>query len=127
MEIDPRQNRIVWKYEAAGRSWRFYSRSRGSVQRLPNGNTLISEDNTGRIFQVSPDANHPDGGAIVWEYVAFNTHDNPLWALARAQAYSYDFCSKLETLPRSEMRVTPPLGVDWQLAPDAMRSEAEGD
>ena len=121
VEIDPVENRIVWKYEASGRSWRFFSRSRGSVQRLPNGNTLISEDNTGRIFQVRPDENHPDGGEVVWEYVAFNAHENPLWALARAQAYPYDFCQQLMDLPRSELRVTPPSGSEWKIQPDAMR------
>ena len=126
VEIDPSTNRIAWKYEAAGRAWRFYSHSRGSVQRLPNGNTLISEDNTGRIFQVRPDEDHPDGGEIVWEYVAFNSDENPLWALARAHVYPYDYCSELEKLPRSELRVTPPVPSEWKLKPDVQReSEAE--
>ena len=126
VEIDPSTNRIVWKYEAAGRAWRFYSHSRGSVQRLPNGNTLISEDNTGRIFQVRPDEDHPDGGEIVWEYVAFNSDENPLWALARAHVYPYDYCSDMEKLPRSELRVTPPVPSEWKLKPDVQReSEAE--
>ena len=48
----------------------------GAVQRLlTNGNTLVSEDTQGRIFQVRPDENHVDGGEIVWEYVAFNTDE----------------------------------------------------
>ena len=34
----------------------------GSQQRLPNGNTLISETNNGRILEVTRDAD------VVWEY-----------------------------------------------------------
>ena len=32
-------------------------------QKLPNGNILINEAETGRFFQVTPD------GEIVWEYI----------------------------------------------------------
>jgi len=35
----------------------------GSCQRLPNGNTLITESNPGRAFEVTPDQK------IVWEYI----------------------------------------------------------
>ncbi|RMD87150.1 MAG: hypothetical protein D6808_01905 [Candidatus Dadabacteria bacterium] len=59
LEINPQTKKIEWKYEA-GKS--FFSRSAGTAQRLPNGNTFISEDTTGRIFEVTPD------GKIVWEY-----------------------------------------------------------
>ena len=34
----------------------------GSVQRLPNGNTLISESEKGHVIEVTPDKE------IVWEY-----------------------------------------------------------
>jgi hypothetical protein len=43
LELDPIANRVVWKYEDDT----FYSRMRGSVQRLPNGNTLITESDSG--------------------------------------------------------------------------------
>jgi hypothetical protein len=33
------------------------------AQRLPNGNTLITEGMHGRIFQVTP------SGEVVWEYL----------------------------------------------------------
>ncbi len=121
VEIDPSTNRIVWKYETAGRTLRFHSHSRGSVQRLPNGNTLISEDNTGRIFQVKPDDTHPDGGEIVWEYVAFNSDQKPLWSLARAHAYPYDYCDRFADLPRSELKVSSPDADAWKLKPDILR------
>jgi len=67
LEIDPTTKQIVWEY--SGRSsqqpdWGFYSPIVGSVQRLPNGNTLIDEGTNGRLFQVTPN------GDIVWEYVS---------------------------------------------------------
>ncbi|MET7972912.1 hypothetical protein ABZW44_07445 [Streptomyces mirabilis] len=34
-----------------------------SAQRLPNGNTFITEGSFGRLFEVAPD------GDVVWEYV----------------------------------------------------------
>lgn len=59
LEIDPTTKEIVWKYED-GKN--FFSNSAGSVQRLPNGNTFISEDLSGRVFEVTPE------GETVWEY-----------------------------------------------------------
>jgi hypothetical protein len=35
----------------------------GAAERLPNGNTHITESATGRLFEVTP------GGDVVWEYV----------------------------------------------------------
>ena len=123
LEIDPIQKRIVWKYEAKGRALCFFNRSRSAAQRLPNGNTLISADNKGRLFQVRPDKDHMDGGEIVWEFVVFNTDEHPLWATARSNMYPYDFCPKMAELPRSQMRVTPPKPSEWQIAPDELRKK----
>lgn len=53
---------IVWSY-AAENPADFYSKTCGSNQRLPNGNTLITESDYGRAFEVTPD------GTVVWEYV----------------------------------------------------------
>ncbi len=61
LEVDPRDGRIVWRYgEQEGQH--FYSNVRGSVQRLPNGNTLITDSNHGRVFEVTTD------GRMVWEF-----------------------------------------------------------
>ncbi|MBI1313757.1 hypothetical protein GC176_20895 [bacterium] len=46
-----------------GPNGNFYAPIISSVQRLPNGNTLIDEGTTGRAFEVTP------AGDIVWEYV----------------------------------------------------------
>jgi len=40
----------------------FYSNSRASQQRLPNGNTLITESNSGRVIEVTRE------GELVWEW-----------------------------------------------------------
>lgn len=60
LEIDPtNDNAIVWSY--APRSG-FYSETRGSNQRLENGNTLITESDRGYVFEVTPK------GDIVWKF-----------------------------------------------------------
>lgn len=60
LEIDPVSHKLVWSYAAAN----FYSFNIGSAQRLPNGDTLIDEGATGRVFEVTPAKD------IVWEYMA---------------------------------------------------------
>jgi hypothetical protein len=62
IEFDPFSQEMVWSYEGAPGS-PFYSETCGSNQRLPGGNTLITETDYGRAFEVTP------GGDIVWEYV----------------------------------------------------------
>jgi hypothetical protein len=61
VELDPLRNKIVWEYQPDPPQ-HFFSVSRGSSQRLPNGNTLITESDKGRVFEVTP------GGEIVWEF-----------------------------------------------------------
>lgn len=61
LEIDPVEKRIVWEYQADPPE-KFYSRTRGSNQRLPNGNTLICESERGRVFEITPT------GEVVWEF-----------------------------------------------------------
>ena len=56
---------IVWSYAADG----FYSRIFSGVQRLPNGNTFITEGSHGRLIEVRPD------GEVVWEFVNPKTRD----------------------------------------------------
>ena len=61
LEIDPLTGQIVWEYEADPPE-SFYTLSKGSIQRLPNGNTLLAESDNGRAFEVTSD------GEIVWEF-----------------------------------------------------------
>jgi hypothetical protein len=62
IEFDPVTKEIVWEYHGK-EPQDFHSNSCGANQRLPNGNTLITETDRGRAFEVTPD------GEIVWEYV----------------------------------------------------------
>jgi hypothetical protein len=65
LELDPQSGEVAWSY--AGSAERpFFSQSCGAAERLPNGNTLVSESDAGRAFEVTPD------GKIVWEY--YNPH-----------------------------------------------------
>jgi hypothetical protein len=66
LEIDPVKKEIVWQYtgENSGRpTWSFFSSFVSSARRLPNGNTLIDEGMSGRLFQITRE------GDIVWEYM----------------------------------------------------------
>ncbi|WLE98566.1 MAG: arylsulfotransferase family protein [Candidatus Electrothrix communis] len=68
IEINDEKN-IQWEYSSVQNvqsAWHFYSFNRSGAQRLPNGNTLICEATSGRIFEVTVD------GEIVWEY--FNSY-----------------------------------------------------
>jgi len=62
LEIEPIRKKIVWQYKADPPK-SFYSPSRGSNERLANGNTLIAESDSGRAFEVTR------GGRIVWEFI----------------------------------------------------------
>ena len=63
VEVDPDSSEIVWQYEGLPRV-SFFTHFTGGAQRLPNGNTLITEGMTGRLFEVTP------ANEIVWEYVS---------------------------------------------------------
>lgn len=97
LEINPLTLELVWSYAAP----RFFSTNISGAQRLPNGNTLVTEGAGGRVFEVTTD------GAIVWEYM------NPLFAgprssndVYRAYRLPYDW---IPQLPKPvEKAVTPP-------------------
>lgn len=61
LEVEPCQKTIVWEYRGDPPE-AFFSLSRGASQRLPNGNTLITESDNGRVFEIDAD------GQIVWDY-----------------------------------------------------------
>lgn len=61
VEIDPLSGRIVWQYGGtAGAD--LFSKTLGSCQRLPNGDTLITESENGRALEVTR------AGRTVWEF-----------------------------------------------------------
>lgn len=63
-EIDTSLGSIVWSYTHQG----FWSKMYCGATRLPSGNTLICDSDTGIFFEVTVD------GAIVWQYQAQDTN-----------------------------------------------------
>jgi len=98
LEIDPTTLAIVWQYTPKEAGFvvpldaaRFYSPFISSAQRLPNGNTLITEGSDGRIIEVTEDHK------LVWEYIS------PYWGsgglglnlVYRAYRYPYAWVPQL--------------------------------
>ncbi|MGD0780497.1 MAG: aryl-sulfate sulfotransferase [Dehalococcoidales bacterium] len=69
LELDPVTLEIKWQYPppAFGMN-RLYSALVSSAQRLPNGNTLITEGNSGRIIEVTAEQ------GTAWEYISPYQH-----------------------------------------------------
>ena len=98
LEIDPTTLEIVWQHtpKEAGLTHpvdnsRYYSPFISSAQRLPNGNTLITEGSGGRLMEVTPDHE------LVWEYIS------PYWGeffkinmVYRAYRVPYEWVPQLE-------------------------------
>lgn len=61
VESDPITHQVKWRYRGS-EDEPFFSRFCGAAQRLPNGNTLITESSQGRAFEVT------QAKEIVWEY-----------------------------------------------------------
>jgi len=60
IEFDPVTRSVTWVL--SGKQHGFDSPTCGSSQRLPNGNTLVTESDGGRALEVTPQ------GRLVWEY-----------------------------------------------------------
>ncbi len=80
LEVNPVTKEIVWEYKDKDN---FFSGAAGSMRRLPNGNTFISEDNGFSVFEVNKK------GEIVWQ--VDSSHP-----LNRGQRYEIDYCSQLK-------------------------------
>jgi hypothetical protein len=91
VEFDPLTQELVWMY-AGDEDEPFYTQMCGAVQRLPNGNTLVTESDYGRAFELTL------GGEIVWEYV------NPERAGSRNQLIATLF---------EVIRLPPSFPIDW--------------
>lgn len=103
LEIDPTKTYfgkgqdIVWKYE---NGHHFYNSYGGHCERLPNGNTLITESHTCRVFEVTTDQE------VVWEFV----RDPAPWRLIMdAHRVPHDHCPQLAAMPEpAKQPVIPP-------------------
>ncbi|MET0390116.1 MAG: aryl-sulfate sulfotransferase [Polyangiales bacterium] len=98
LEIDPITLEIKWQYTPHEAGFvvpldaaRFYSPFISSAQRLPNGNTLITEGSDGRIFEVTADHE------LVWEYISPYWRSGPLALnlVYRAYRAPYDWVPQL--------------------------------
>ena len=63
LELNPYSQSIVWNYTGTPPDT-FFSMIVGGNQRLPNGNTLITESTKGRAFEVTKN------GEIVWDFLS---------------------------------------------------------
>jgi len=100
LEINPVTLQLVWSYAGP----RFYSSNISGAQRLPNGNTLITEGASGRLIEVTKE------GKIVWEYIypvfgGANASNN----VYRGYRLPYDWIPQLEK-PKEKAIVPPALG-----------------
>ncbi|MDR2795569.1 MAG: aryl-sulfate sulfotransferase [Spirochaetaceae bacterium] len=117
LEFDPVTLALKWQYTPAEAghidpldSYKFYSPFISSVQRLPNGNTLITEGCNGRIFEVTPEHK------TVWEYVTPYTQKTEGGAkgglvnnwIYRAYRVPYEW---IPQLPTPEETAVSPLNV----------------
>lgn len=98
IEIDPTTMRIVWQFTPTDLGWampfnsnNFYSMYISSAQRLPNGNTMITEGSDGRILEVTKDHE------LVWEYISpYRGSYLPVNQVYRAYRYPYDYVPQIE-------------------------------
>src|SRR5688572_7959802 len=102
LEIDPVSLAVVWSYTAGAQ---FFSSNISGMQRLPNGNTLITEGAGGRVFEVTSDRQ------IVWEFM--NAPQTPAartpGTIYRAYRVPYAWLSQVPR-PQEKAVTPPPLG-----------------
>ena len=112
IELNPLTRRIEWEY-VGDPPESFWSRTRGSAQRLPNGDTLITESDRGHVFEVTRE------GDIVWEYHTplFQEGDDfvrsPIYRMMRYDESIFGQLDRpqsgAEKLPTHSPRATTPL------------------
>lgn len=106
LELDPITLEVKWQYPAPGPGpggGQLYSSFVSSAQRLPNGNTLITEGNGGRIIEVTKEQE------IVWEYISPYEHRRfGMCLIYRAYRVPYDWAPKAE---RSKETTVPHIDI----------------
>jgi len=105
LEIDPVTLKLVWSYTSPT----FFATNISGAQRLQNGNTLITEGPSGRIFEVTTDS------TIVWEYIypTFTAAARPTNSVYRAYRLPYEWIPQL-TRP-AERAVKPPAAAQYRV------------
>jgi hypothetical protein len=89
IELDPLRREIVWRYQAAPPG-DFFSLRKGSSQRLPNGNTLVANSDSGEAFEITP------AGKRVWHYLNPRSDaDGNRATIVRIKRYPLEFVDRL--------------------------------
>ena len=121
IEIDPVKMEIVWQcrpmdlgYSQPHNADHFYSCYISSAQRLPNGNTFITEGSDGRLFEITPDHE------IVWEYHSPYFGKQLANMVYRAYRYPYDYCP--QAAKPEEKAIAPVDNTEFRL-PNAKTKE----
>ena len=112
---------LVWEFTALTQGYpcdgedmsRFYSRYKSAAQRLPNGNTLITESHCGRIFEVTPECE------TVWEYISpYNlSKTEGLFFSDVFRGYRFPYESAPQFGPPTERAVVPPKHSEFRIPP----------
>ncbi|MBW1673424.1 MAG: aryl-sulfate sulfotransferase, partial [Deltaproteobacteria bacterium] len=88
LEVNPKTNEIEWEYKG-NPSNEFVAAFLSGAQRLPNGNTLICEGPSGRIFEVTAEKE------LVWDFINPFYHPYPILGhsniIFRAYRYGPDY------------------------------------
>jgi len=92
---------------------RFYSRYKSAAQRLPNGNTLITESHCGRIFEVPPECES------VLEYISpYNlSKTEGLFFSDVFRGYRFPYESAPQLGPSTKRAVVPPKHSEFRILP----------
>ncbi|MEL7567216.1 MAG: aryl-sulfate sulfotransferase [Dehalobacterium sp.] len=122
IEFNPVTMRVVWECRPSKmgnaqpfHSDHFYSPFISSAQRLPNGNTLITEGSGGRLLEVTSDFE------IVWEYISpYWGKEMPINMIYRAYRYPYEYVPQLE---KPEEKAIPRIDINDFRMPNAKGKE----
>lgn len=115
LEIDPTTLEIVWQCRPMDLGYmqpfiadHFYSCYISSAQRLPNGNTLITQGEDGRLLEITSEHE------IVWEYISpyFGEHITTNMVY-RAYRYPYEYVPQVEK--PEEVAIAPVDNSDFRL------------
>ncbi len=80
IELDPTTAEIVWEYKGDPPK-SFYTALRGGIQKLTNGNILVTESRRGRAFEITHE------GMIVWDFYNPDIYERPKRRSKRATIY----------------------------------------
>lgn len=131
IEFDPITLEKVWEYSFAEAGYmdkmcryNFYSPLISSAQRLPNGNTMITEGSNGRMLEVTKDHE------LVWEYISpyFGT-DGMTNYVYRGYRVPYEWVPQVDKpeekeIPKVDLSKFRVPGSEW--APEKHTTKVEG-